>query len=94
MGGTAVFVGEIDLDNTGNIGVTVRTRITWPQEGYASITMRRTVRAPAGQTKAVRFHYHASSNQVDLLQAWQTGHGYADGCTYHATITGTFGSAR
>jgi hypothetical protein len=71
----------------------VRTKITWPQEGYAPITMKRTVRALFGQTKAVRFHYYASGNQVDLLQAWQTGHNYEDGRTYHASITGTYGRA-
>ncbi|HEY5357831.1 MAG TPA: hypothetical protein VIJ82_09090 [Streptosporangiaceae bacterium] len=71
----------------------MRTKITWPQEGYAPITMKRTVRALFGQTKAVRFHYYASGNQVDLLQAWQTGHNYEDGRTYHASITGTYGRA-
>jgi hypothetical protein len=94
VGGTAVFVGEIDLTNTGNVGTIVRARITWPQEGYAPIAMKRTMRVPSGQKRAVRFHYHADGNQVDLLQAWQSGHNFKDGCTYRATLTGTYGKPR
>lgn len=93
VGGTAVFVGEVDLANTGNVGTITRVKITWPQEGFSPIAAFRTVRTAAGQHKAVRFHRAADGNEVDLLQSWQTGHDYRAGCTYHATITGTYGAA-
>ncbi len=86
------LVGEIDLTNTGNVGVIVKTRITWPQEGYPPITARKTVRLAYGQSKPVRFHVPANSNVITLLQSWQTNHNYNDGCTYHAAFTSTFGA--
>ena len=91
--GTAVAVGEIDLTNTGNIGEVTKARITWPQEGFAPLRETRTVHVAAGTTKRVSFSMPLSSNQISALQAWQTGHNYADGCTYRATITGTYGTA-
>ena len=91
------LVGEVDLTNTGNIGTVTKVRITWPQEGYAPITARKTVRLPAGQTIPVRFHVSAGSigggsNVIDLLQSYQSSHN-GTGCTYHAAIISTYGSA-
>jgi len=93
VGGTAEFIGEVDLDNTGNIGTIVRVKITWPQEGYSPITRTKTVKVPFGATgQAVRFHVPASGTEVDRLQSWQNGHDYNDGCTYDGTITDTYGA--
>jgi hypothetical protein len=89
--GTAKLIGEIDLANTGNVGVIVRTRITWPQEGAAPITARKTVHLPNGADKVVRFSVPMTGDQVDLLQSWQERHGFKDGCTYHAAFTSTYG---
>jgi hypothetical protein len=44
--GTATLVGEVDLTNNGNIGTIVKVRMTWPQEGYPPITVRKTIPAP------------------------------------------------
>jgi len=93
VGGTARAIGEIDLTNTGNIGTVTHVRITWPQEGYAPLSMTRNVHVRAGASKSVRFHMPLSSDQVDRLQSWQEGHNFKDGCTYHAAITDTFGQA-
>ena len=92
--GTAVAVGEIDVTNTGNIGTDLRVTISWPQEGYDPITAVRHIRLPAGASRAVRFHVPLSGTQLDNLQNWQEGHGFADGCGYHSVITGTYGAAR
>lgn len=89
--GTAIATGEVDVVNTGNIGTVVSVSITWPQEGFAPLAMHSTVKVPAGTTKPVSFHRPLSSEQVDNLQGWQLGHGAADGCTYNATITTTYG---
>jgi hypothetical protein len=88
------LVGEIDLTNTGNTGVIVKTRITWPQEGALPVTARKTVRLPFGASKPVRFSVPVSntSSVIDLLQSWQERHGLRDGCTYHAAFTNTFGA--
>jgi hypothetical protein len=88
---TARAIGEVDLRNTGNIGTVTRVRITWPQEGTAPIVARKTVRVDAGGRAVARFRVRITGDQVDLLQSWQTRHGFRDGCTYHATITDTYG---
>jgi hypothetical protein len=92
------LVGEIDLTSTGNIGVVVRVKITWPQQGYPPVVARKTVRVPYAARVPVRFQVDAGtiaggSNVIALLQAWQTDHNYATGCTYHAVIIGKFGPA-
>jgi hypothetical protein len=89
------LIGEIDLVNTGNVGVIVKTRITWPQEGATPVTARKTVRLPYGAHKPVRFSIPVSGtgNVITLLQSWQDHHGLRDGCTYHAAFTTTFGTA-
>ena len=89
--GSYALVGEIDLTNTGNTGVVVHTRITWPQEGSSPVTMRKTVHLPFGADKPVRFRMPATSEQIDLLQSWQDSHSYNDGCTYHAAFDSTYG---
>jgi hypothetical protein len=91
--GTAILVGEIDLTNTGNIGTIDAVAITWPQEGYAPLAMNRTVHSAAGGTTPVSFHMPVNESQISLLQSWQSGHNYSDGCTYKVTITGTYGAA-
>ena len=92
--GTAAAVGDIDAKNTGNIGIVVKLTITWPQEGYAPLTMSKTVRIPSGGEQDPQFHRPLSYDQITRLQSYQAGHGYADGCTYHGEITGTFGQPR
>jgi len=89
------LIGEVDLTNTGNIGTVVRVRITWPQEGYAPITARKTVRTKPGTTTPVRFHIPVSSsgNVINQLQSWQLSHNDRTGCTYDAKVVRTFGSA-
>jgi len=91
---TAREIGEIDLKNTGNVGVVVKTRITWPQEGAAPITARKTVHLPFGASKIVRFKVPMTGDQVDLLQSWQERHDFNDGCTYHAAFTQTYGQVQ
>ena len=88
------LIGEIDLHNTGNVGTVVNVRITWPQEGYAPIEAKRTVKTKPGEHLAVRFHIPVatSGNVITLLQSWQSNHNDNSGCTFKATITGTFGS--
>lgn len=91
VGGTAVAVGEIDVKNTGNVGTKLRVKLTWPQEGYAPLSEVKHVKLGRGANKAVRFHLPLTSTQLDNLQNYQSGHDFNDGCTYHSTITGTFG---
>ena len=95
--GNSYLVGEVDMTNTGNIGLIVRVKFTWPQEGSPPIAAYKTIRVPYGQTRVARFHVSAgnvsNSTVIDQLQAWQTGHNYQDGYTWTAKITGTFGEA-
>jgi hypothetical protein len=94
VGGTTVAIGEIDVTNTGNVGIVVRTVITWPQEGYPPLAMHQRIKVPVGDTRPASFHRPLSYDQITRLQAWQTGHNYADGCTYTATIVSNYGPVR
>ena len=91
VGGTAVATGDISVHNTGNVGIVMRLKITWPQQGYAPLTMSRTVRLATGASRDVQFHRSITQTEIENLQNWQTSHNYADGCTYHGAITSTFG---
>lgn len=84
-------VGDIDIENTGNIGIKVKTTIKWPQLGHDPLTMKKTVKVAAGKDKTVRFNRAVSTTEIDRLQSWQQGNGYADGCKYNAKIVDTFG---
>lgn len=84
-------LGEIELDNTGNVGIIVKTRISWPQLGNDPIKMTKKVRVEAGKSKTVRFNREASLTEIGLLQSWQQRNDYADGCKYNAKIVDTFG---
>jgi len=90
-GSTYTATGDIQMHNTGNVGIVVRMKITWPQQGYAPLAMTRTVKLATGQSKDVQFHRPLSYTQISNLQSWQSGHNYADGCTYHAKIIDTYG---
>jgi hypothetical protein len=94
VNGTAVATGDVQVTNTGNIGTITQVKITWPQQGYAPLAMSKTVRLAAGENQDVQFHMPLTSDQLDNLQNWQSGHSFQDGCTYNATITGTFGQAQ
>jgi hypothetical protein len=94
VGGTAVATGDVQVMNTGNIGTIVKVSISWPQQGYSPLSMTKTVQVPSGQTNDVQFHRPLSQDQLSNLQNWQTGHGFSDGCTYDATITGTYGTVQ
>ncbi len=91
VGGTARATGDITIRNTGNVGIVEYLKITWPQQGYAPLAMTRTVKLATGGSQDVPFHRPLSQTELDNLQNWQTGHNYADGCTYKVTITSTFG---
>jgi hypothetical protein len=90
--GTAVATGYIQLTSTGNIGTIDRVTITWPQQGYSPLAMTKRIHFTVGATRDIQFHMPLTSDQITNLQNWQTGHNYADGCTYKATMTGMFGA--
>lgn len=90
-GSPYTLVGEISLHNTGNVGVKVKTKISWPQLGSAPITMKKKVKVPYGKSKVVRFKRTAGYDEIDLLQSWQESHGYRDGCKYDAAFYDTYG---
>ncbi len=83
--GTAQATGDIDAVNTGNIGITVRLTITWPQEGFSPLSMSKTIRLPRNGGQDVQFHRPLSYSQLSRLQDYQTGHDFKDGCTYGGT---------
>lgn len=87
--GTAT--GDIEVTNTGNVGIEVKATITWPQQGYDPLSQTKTVKVPVGGSSDVQFRVPMTMNQVENLQNWQEGHGFKDGCTYSGKIVSTFG---
>jgi hypothetical protein len=86
--------GDIEVRNTGNVGIVVRLRITWPQQGFPSLARHKTVKLAYGSRRDIQFHLPLNQNQISNLQNWQEGHNYASGCTYKATIVSNFGTPR
>jgi hypothetical protein len=86
--------GDIQVTNTGNIGIIVTLKMTWPQEGYNPLVMRKHgVHIADGASRDIEFHMPLSQDQISNLQNWQLGHNDASGCTYKVRIDSTFGSA-
>jgi len=86
--------GDIEVTNTGNVGIVVSLKITWPQEGYNPLVMRKSgVRIGYGDDRDIQFHLPLNQNQITNLQNYQSGHNYASGCTYKVTILRSFGNA-
>jgi hypothetical protein len=91
--GTAMATGDINVENTGNVGIVTKVTITWPQEGFSPLSLTKTVRVPYGGSLDVQFHRPLTGTQVDNLQNYQLGHAGDDGCTYNGSMVGTFGAA-
>ena len=95
------LTGEVDVTNTGHVGIVVRVKLGWPQEGSAPIYSTQTVKVPYGASgQPVSFKVDAgnvsNSNVIDNLQAWESGHNYpSDDCQnfYKVTIIRAYGAA-
>lgn len=78
--GPVLLVGEADLHNTGNVGVTLRCRMNWYREGLAPLTQTRKVRLATGANEVLRFRLRmgsfsgSGSNVIDSVQSWQSSH--------------------
>lgn len=84
--------GDIEVTNTGNVGIVVTLKITWPQQGFPSLASHKTVRLAYGGRRDIQFHLPLNQNQISNLQNWQQGHNDSTGCTYKATIVSSFGT--
>lgn len=91
LGGRDTFTAEIDVKNTGNIGVKVKVSASWPQFGFAPLKSTRTVTVPYHKTVTVQLRHSATSTQTLRLQSWQEHHDMEDGCKYHGEILETAG---
>jgi len=76
-----VLSATVMLHNTGNVGVDVQVKVTWPQAQHAPASAVRKVRLPAGGRAAVQLRTRATG----LVP------GIVSGCSYHVTVLGTFG---
>lgn len=91
LGGNDTFTAEVDVKNTGNIGIKVKVTALWPQFGFGPLKSSRTVTVPYRKTVTVRFQHPASSEQTLRLQSWQEHHDMKDGCDYKGKIIETSG---
>jgi len=76
-----VLSATVILHNTGNVGVKVEVRVTWPQAQHAPASAVRKVRLPAGRSAAVQLRTRATGLAPGILS----------GCIYHVLVLGTFG---
>lgn len=91
MGTDYTLLGEVEVKNTGNIGVKAKIKISWPQFGSSPVTATKNVTVPFHKTVTVRFNKHANQTQIDRLQSWQTRHDGDDGCKYRGDLIETSG---
>lgn len=91
LGGNDTFTAEVDVKNTGNIGIKVKVTASWPQFGFGPLTSHRTVTVPFHKTVTVQLRHSASSEQTLRLQSWQEHHDIKDGCKYDGKILETSG---
>jgi hypothetical protein len=92
---TSHFLGEVDLTNTGNIGIVVKAKIGWPQEGYAPVIATGTTRVLYGGTGVIRFHIPVSFNTDFIYSTWIVDHNSkagSGGCLYRIRIIRDYGS--
>ncbi len=83
--------GEVDLENTGNVGTVEKVTISWPQLGHAPIKLSKTIKIGYGQSKTVQFTRAATTSEIDRLQSYQSTHDDT-GCKYSGTLMDTFGT--
>jgi hypothetical protein len=76
-----VLTATVMLHNTGNVGVQVRVKVTWPQAQHAPASAVTKVRLPAGGSATVRLRTPATG----------LAPGIVSGCVYHVIVLGTFG---
>lgn len=87
----ADLVGDVDVKNTGNIGITVTVTMTWPQLGHRPIAVtKHDVSVDYGHTASVSFNRPVDHDQLANFKGWQDKQN-EDGCTYTGTMTHTFG---
>ncbi|GAA4490501.1 hypothetical protein GCM10023191_022760 [Actinoallomurus oryzae] len=58
---------EVDVKNTGNIGLLVNVKVSWPQFGTSPVVASKKVKVPYRKTVTVRFKRHASMTQITRI---------------------------
>lgn len=91
MGTDYTISAEVEVKNTGNIGIKTKVTARWPQFGHAPIAASKTVTVGYKKTVTVQFAKHATQVQIDRLQSYQLKHDNEDGCSYKGTILETVG---
>lgn len=91
MGTDYTISAEVEVKNTGNIGIKAQVTARWPQFGHAPISASKTVTVGYKKTVTVRFARHATQVQIDRLQSFQLRHSDDDGCSYKGKIIETSG---
>lgn len=86
------LIGDVEVANTGNVGIQVKVTIKWLQMGHDPVTASEKIMVPYGQTETVRFAETVSSTVIDRVQSYQLNADFDDSyCKYEGEILQTYG---
>jgi hypothetical protein len=91
------LTGEIDVSNTGNVGIRVRCKLGWQELGSPDATMTITHKVPIGAQKRFIYKLNVGSfsgngqTVINNIQSWQNGNSGQFGHD-HCTILSTYGT--
>lgn len=88
------LIGDVEVANTGNVGIEVEVTIEWLQMGHDPVTATETVQVPYGETETVRFAETVSQTVIDRVQSYRLNQDRDEGyCEYDGAIVQTYGAA-
>jgi pyruvate/2-oxoglutarate dehydrogenase complex dihydrolipoamide acyltransferase (E2) component len=82
---------EVEVENTGNVGIVVKVTLKWHQLGHPAIVQTKTVRVAYGKTQTLELTRPVTSSEIDRLQSWESGNMGGSDCDVDGTTVDTFG---
>jgi hypothetical protein len=90
--GGATFTAEFEV-NTGNVTVAERGIASWPQVGFAPLTVKKSSTLDTKHTSTIIVRRPATMEQTMRLQSWQEHYDHESGCAFTGKILSTVGQS-
>jgi hypothetical protein len=91
VSGQDYLTADVQVQNTGNVGVVIKVTVGWPQQGFDDIKKSKRVHVPFGATKTVHLNYPVSTQQISNFQDVQLASSGNDVCHYRGDLVSTYG---